>query len=176
MDSTQTLFNKRLRKLTRGFFFASPSFGGKSKPNASSQHDHIVQKCLSHILIFEHVGEYSQTTHVLALLSLAFTSFDTTSTLIALHLKSNGYFPLLLKDYGLDQDLQLSFNSFKLTLQLMLYLLASGPFGMVFEHFQITIHLEDSIVDSFNCFNFVFILHKVTFHFELHESLERPTF
>jgi hypothetical protein len=29
-------------------------------------------------------------------------------------------------------------------------------------------------MDSFNCFNFVFILHKVTFHLKLHMFMEWP--
>jgi hypothetical protein len=29
-------------------------------------------------------------------------------------------------------------------------------------------------MDPLICFNFVFILHKVTFHFKLHMFLERP--
>ncbi len=72
-------------------------------------------------------------------------SFDTTSVLITLHLKSNGYFPFFLKNYELDQDLKLSFNSFKLTFQCMPHLLTSGLFGMVFEHLQNHFHLENSM-------------------------------
>jgi hypothetical protein len=79
-----------------------------------------------------HVREW---THVLAPLSLTPTSFDTTSTLIALHPESNGYFPLFLEDCELNQDLKLSSNSFKLTFHYMPHLLANGPSRMVFEQF-----------------------------------------
>jgi hypothetical protein len=41
-------------------------------------------------------------------------SFDTISTLIALHSKSNGYFSLFLENYKLNQDLELFSNSLKL--------------------------------------------------------------
>jgi hypothetical protein len=42
-------------------------------------------------------------------------SFDTTLTLIALHFESYGYFMFFLNDYELNQDIEFSFNSFKLT-------------------------------------------------------------
>ncbi len=42
-------------------------------------------------------------------------SSDTTLNLTALHPKLNGYFSFLKKVYELDQDLNLSSNSFKLT-------------------------------------------------------------
>jgi hypothetical protein len=70
----------------------------------------------------------------LAPLSLAPTSFDTTSALTAFHPKSDGYFPLFFKDYKLDQDFKLSSDSFKLAFQHMPHLSSNGPFGMVFEH------------------------------------------
>jgi hypothetical protein len=43
-------------------------------------------------------------------------SFDTTLTLIALHPKLDGYFLLLLEDYKLNQNLELFFDHFKLTI------------------------------------------------------------
>jgi hypothetical protein len=61
-------------------------------------------------------------------------SFDTTVIFAALHFVLNGYFPLFLEDYELNKDLELSFHSFKLTFQHMPQLLASGHFGMIFEH------------------------------------------
>ncbi len=39
-----------------------------------------------------------------------------------------------VEDYELNQDLELSFDSFKLTFQHMLNLFANGPSRMVFEH------------------------------------------
>jgi len=70
----------------------------------------------------------------LAPLSLAPTSSNTTFTLTALHPESNGYFPLFLEDYELNQNPKLSSDSFKLAFQHMLHLLANGFFGMVFEN------------------------------------------
>jgi len=40
--------------------------------------------------------------------------FDTTPALIALHPELYGYFLLFFEDYKPDQDLELSFDSFKL--------------------------------------------------------------
>jgi len=57
----------------------------------------------------------------------------------------------------------------------MSHLLASGPYGMVVEHFQDCFHPEDLVNGFPNCSNFVFILHKVTFYPKLHVLLERPT-
>jgi hypothetical protein len=69
----------------------------------------------------------------LAPFPLAPMSSNTTSTFTTLHLKLNDHFLFFLKDFKLDQDFKLSFNSFKMAFQHM-YLLANGPFGMVFEH------------------------------------------
>jgi hypothetical protein len=99
------------------------------------QHDPPSHKCLFHSLVFGCAGKfYFKATYALAPFSLAPTSFDTTLTLITLHLESNGYFPLFLKDYKPNQNLEISLYSFKLTFQCMPHLSASGPFGMVFEH------------------------------------------
>jgi hypothetical protein len=57
---------------------------------------------------------------------------NTTSTLIALQPESDGYFSLFFENYEVDQDLELSSNSFKLVVHHMLHLLTSG--GMVLEH------------------------------------------
>jgi hypothetical protein len=50
----------------------------------------------------------------------------------------------------------------------MLRLFTNGHFGMVFEHIHDCFHPEILQVDSHICVNFVFTLHKVTFHVELH--------
>jgi hypothetical protein len=96
------------------------------------QHDPRIRKCILCNFIFKCAKEYFQVTHVLAPFTPSPTSFDTTSILITLHPKSNGHFPLFLKDYELDQNFKLSSNSFKLTFQHMLHLSASGPSMMVF--------------------------------------------
>jgi hypothetical protein len=103
-------------------------------------------------------------------------SFDTTLALIALHLNSDGYFPLFLKYYKLDQDFKLFFNFFKLTFQRMPHLLASGFSKMIFNTFNIVFTQKIQQMDSCNYFNFVLILSKVILHLELHVSLARPAF
>jgi hypothetical protein len=111
------------------------------------QHDPPTHKCLLHSLIFGCVRKiYSRATYALAPFSCAPTSFDNTSTFITLHLESNGYFSLFLKDYEPDQDLEFSHDSFKLAFQCMPHLLASGLFGMVFEHLQDCFHPKKSMI------------------------------
>jgi len=83
-------------------------------------------------------------------------SSNTTSIFTALHPKSNGYFLLFLEDYELNQDLQLSSDSFKLMFQQMLHLSTSGIFGMVFEHFRDYIHFEDSASGFLQLFQLCF--------------------
>ncbi len=96
------------------------------------QHDRWVHKCILHNFVLRRTREYFWATCVLAPFTPTPTSSNTTSILMVLHLKSNDHFLLFLKDYELNQDFKLSFNSFKLTFQHMLHLLASGPSGMVF--------------------------------------------
>jgi hypothetical protein len=79
----------------------------------------------------------------LAPFSLTPTFSNTTLVFIALHLESNGSFLLFLEDYKPNQDLELSFDYFKLAFQLMLHLLTNGPSRMVFEHLGDYFHLED---------------------------------
>jgi len=114
------------------------------------QHDPPVHKCLFHSLVFGSVGKiYSKATYALAPFSFAPTSFDTTSTLITLHLESNGYFPLFLKNYELNQDLEFSFDYFKLVFQCMPHLSPSGPSRVVFEHLRDCFHLKNSMIGFF---------------------------
>ncbi len=82
---------------------------------------------------------------ILATFSPTPTSSNTTLVLIVLHLESNGVFSFVLENYELDQDLEVSFDSFKLTFQCMLNLFTSGLFGMVFEHFQNFFHPKDFV-------------------------------
>ncbi len=97
-----------------------------------------------------------QATHALAPLSLAPTSFDTTSTLTILHFELHCHFSLFLEDYELDQDLELFSDSFKLTFQPMSHLSTSGPFGMIFEHLRDCFHPKNSVVGFFQWFHFYF--------------------
>jgi hypothetical protein len=87
-------------------------------------------------LTLGHVGKYFRTIRALAPFSVAPTSFDTTLTLITLHLKSNDYFLFFLENYELNQDLKKISDSFKLAFQCMPHLSANGPFRMIFEHLQ----------------------------------------
>jgi len=93
-------------------------------------------------------------------------------THIILHHESNGLFLIFLENYKLDQNLELSFDSFKLTFYCMLNLSASdfffGWFSNTFEIVYTHITLQ---MDSHNCFTFAIILLKVTFHVKLHISL-----
>jgi hypothetical protein len=47
--------------------------------------------------------------------------------------------------------------------------------GWFLKNFEIIFSQKIMWVDFRNCFNFLFILDKVTFHIELHMSLEQPT-
>jgi hypothetical protein len=118
--------------LQEEFFFANLSFGSQFEFNPYSSTWFLAHKHLLHSLTFRHAREYSQATHILAPFFLAPTFFDTTLALSTLHLESNGYFPLFLEYYKLDQNLELSSNDFKLTFKCMLHLLINGHFGMVF--------------------------------------------
>jgi len=120
------------------------------------QHDPPTHKRLFHSLAFGCVREYSWTSWALAPFSPTPTSFDTTSALTTLHFKSSGYFLFFYKDYEPNQDLELSFDSFKLALQCMQLLSASGPFGTVFEHLCNSFHLEDSVSGFLQLFQLCF--------------------
>jgi len=67
-------------------------------------------------------------------------SSNTNSTFTTLHFESNGYFSFLLKDYNLNQEINISCNSFKLTFQRISHLSNIGIFGMVFEHLRDYFH------------------------------------
>jgi hypothetical protein len=94
-------------------------------------------------------GNTFQVARVLAPFFPAPTSFDTTLVFIALHPKSNGYFLFFLEDYELNQDLELSFDSFKLVFQCMPHLSTSGLSKMVFEHLWDCFYSEDSVIEFF---------------------------
>jgi hypothetical protein len=94
-------------------------------------------------LILQHAWEYSRTISALPPFSPTPTSFNTTLAFIALHHESNCYCPFFLDDYELNQNLKLSFDSFKLTFQCMPHLLANGPSKMVFEHLRDCFHPKD---------------------------------
>jgi hypothetical protein len=66
--------------------------------------------------------EYLWAVHVLALISFASMSFDTTLVLTALHPKSDGYFLFFLEDYKPNQDIKFSLDFFTLAFQCMSHL------------------------------------------------------
>jgi len=66
------------------------------------QHDLLIHKHLFPSLIFGRAGEYSQAIHILAPFFPTPIFSNTTSPLTTLHLKLNGYFLLLFKDYKLN--------------------------------------------------------------------------
>jgi len=99
-----------------------------------------------------------------------FTSFNTTLTFIVIHLESNDFFLFFLKNFEPNKNFELSTNSFKLTFYGMPHLFVSNFSKMAFEHFLNYFHLKILEANSHSCFNFVLILHKVTFHVELHVS------
>jgi hypothetical protein len=72
-------------------------------------------------------------------------SFDTTLAFTTLHPKLDGCFLIFFKNYELDQDLEPSFDSFKLAFQRMPHLSKSGHFGMVFEHLRNCFHPKDLV-------------------------------
>jgi hypothetical protein len=85
-------------------------------------------------------------------------------------------FSYFLKDYEPNQDFKVSSDYFKLAFKCMLHLFANGIFGMVFEFFQDYFLPKDFASGFHNFFNFLFILHKVTFHVGFPMSLEQPAF
>ncbi len=133
------------------------------------QHNPLSHKHFFHILILEHVREYSRVICILAPFSFAPTSSNTNSTFIALHLELDGYFSLFLKDYKLDQDIELSFNSFELTFQRTSHLSMIGPSGMVFEHLRDCFHPKDSTCGFPQLFQLCF--HMVQGHIPIQIAL-----
>jgi len=124
------------------------------------QHDPLTHKCLLCSLILGRTWEYFRATHTLEPFSPTPTSLNTISVLIALHLNLDGYIPFFLKDYKLNQDLKLSFDSFKLSFQHMPDLLASGHSRMGFEHFRDCFHLEDLVSGYSSLFQFSYHIAK----------------
>jgi hypothetical protein len=84
--------------------------------------------------------EYFCEIHVLTPFFLAPMSCNITLTFIVLHLESNDFFLLFLKYYKPNQNLELSFDSFKLTFQCMSHLFASDNSRMISEHLQDYFH------------------------------------
>ncbi len=72
-------------------------------------------------------------------------SFNTTLVLITLHLELDGYFSFFLKDYDLDKDFEVFYDSFKLAFERMLHLSTSSHFEMVFEHLRNCFHVENLV-------------------------------
>jgi hypothetical protein len=86
-------------------------------------------------LALGHVREYFRATRTLAPFFPTPTSFDTTSTFIALHPKADGYSTFFFEYYKLNKNLEFFSDFFKLVFQHISHLSASGHFGIIFEHF-----------------------------------------
>jgi hypothetical protein len=103
------------------------------------QYDPLVHKRIFHSLILKCVVEYFWTICALTPFSPSPTSSNTTSILTTLHLESDGWFPFSLEDYKPNQtkpnqNLELSYDSFKMAFQCMSHLSTSDLFMMVFKH------------------------------------------
>jgi len=131
--------------LQEEFFFQAQTLSASSSSILFPQHDPLTHKCLLYSLAFGCVREYFQTVPFLAPFFLALTSFDTTSIVIVVHLKLDGYFSLFVEDYKSNHVFELSFDSFKLAFQHMLHLSTSGPSRMVFEHLRDCFHPKNSM-------------------------------
>jgi hypothetical protein len=84
-----------------------------------TQHDPQTHKHISHSLVLGRVGEYFQVACVLAPFSLTPMFSKTTSVFTTLYLELDNFFSFFLRTYELDYDLELLFDSFKLTFQCM---------------------------------------------------------
>ncbi len=141
------------------------------------QHDLLTHKCFLQNFIFECVGEYFWATHVLTPFFFAPTWFNTTLALIVLHIESNGFFPFFVKNYESNRNLKFLYDSFKLVFQHISHLFASDLLlGLFLNTFKNVFTQKILNINLHNRFNFVPILHKVTFHVKLHMSLGQPTF
>jgi hypothetical protein len=98
----------------KAFIFLASTSAKNSNSMPLAQHDPPTHKHLFHNLVLRCVEKYFQTTHILAPFSPAPMSFDTTLTLTTLHPKLDNFFMFFLENYELDQDLEFSFDSFKL--------------------------------------------------------------
>jgi hypothetical protein len=107
------------------------------------QHDPLTHKHFFRNLVLGHAREHFRAICALAPFSTTPISFDATLTFTMLHFNSCGYFPLILEAYELDQDLNLSSNSFKQTFQHMPHPSKSGLSRIIFEHLKDCFHLEN---------------------------------
>jgi len=88
--------------LQEEFFLEAQALSTGSSSILFPQHDPPTHKRLLRNLALGYAGEYFCVIRTLAPFSLTPMSSDTTLILIALHFKSDGYFPLFIKDYELD--------------------------------------------------------------------------
>ncbi len=124
------------------------------------QHDPPTHKCLLHNLTLGCAREYFWVAHVLAPFSPTPTSSNTTLTLSTLHLKSNGYFLFFFEISSLTKTSNFLLipsswhsNACHIYQQVVLLKWFLNTFGTIFT-------LKIQWVDSFNYFNFFFILHR----------------
>jgi len=118
--------------LREEFFLQAQALVASSNLVSFPQHNPLIHIHLFRNLLFRCTWEYVKVTHALEPFSPTPMSFDTTLALIALHLNLDGYFPLFLKYYKLNQKFKLFLIFFKLAFQHMPHLLASGFSKMIF--------------------------------------------
>jgi len=79
------------------------------------QHDPPTHKRLLYSLVFGRVKGILLSNLCFGTIFPAPMSFNTTLIFTALHLELDGYFPLFIKNYEPNQDLEFFYDSFKLT-------------------------------------------------------------
>jgi hypothetical protein len=155
-----------------GVFLWAQVLSANSNSILFTQHDLPTHKCLLHSLTLGHATKYFQAICVWAPFSPSPTSANTTSTFITLHPELNGYFPIFFKNTSQNKTLNFlpipsswHSNAYRIYQQVVLL-------GWILNTLKIIFTLKIKRMDCFNCSNFFFILHRVTFHFKFHASLE----
>jgi hypothetical protein len=93
----------------KSFFLWARVLSASSSSILFPQRDLLIHKHLFHNLTLGCAEEYSQATCALAPFFLTPMSSNTTSIVITLHPKLDGYFPVFFKNYELNHDLKFFF-------------------------------------------------------------------
>jgi len=176
MDSTQALYSKRLGKLVGGVFFTCPSFGSQFEfnfffPTWSSNSQMFASQfspwvCMAIFSNNSHFGTIFSRIHIFR---HHFNSHYITPWNKWLLFIFPWRLRTILKSWNFFWFFQIGVP----THAAFIYKWSFWDFLNIFETI-FTPNIQQ--MDSLNCSNFVFILHKVTFHPKLHAPLERPTF
>jgi len=124
-----SVFNMWLGKFVKRIFLQAQTLLANLSFILSPQHDRPTHKCLFYSSYIHRKGIF--------LGSLCFGTIFSCTHILQHHLNSHHITPqikwlFLFKEYKLNQDLELSFDSFKLVFQHMLHLSTNGSYGMVF--------------------------------------------